>query len=480
MEYTSIKNQVARGSFWLFGANFISRGITFLSTLVLARLLTPEAFGVIGYGFLIVGAIGLIREMGFNSALIYQKRKINEAASAAILFIFCWSTFLYFLVVLLAPLAATFFREPRLVQLLRVLTLSLILNSLASVPMSLLEKEIRFKKRVIPELINLSAYGVITVIFAWLQFDYWAFVIGVLVADICQLIAAFILSPVKIRLKVDWKILRELFGFGRSVMSLGILNFLIRNIDDFFIGRMLGTVPMGIYQFSYRIANIPATNITNVLGKVLYPGFTKIAHNINRLRNAFLQSFEYVTFITIPVTLYIILITPDVIHHFFPKWIDAIVPIQLIAYFGGVRSIGSGTGSIFLAIGKPNRLIPISLTQVLFLTAFLYPVIHFWGLIGVCVLVNLSITISFVWSFLLIRKFVEISLISVSRILFIPLLFSIILMMLLSTGWLENLSDWQYYLIVLKGIGFPVLFILFSFIFSETLGNLARDLLKRE
>jgi len=125
-EHPNLKNQMVTGSFWVFGANLISRGISFLSTLILARLLTPDAFGVIGYGFLIVSAIGLIREMGFNSALIYQKTEIERAASTSIVFIFLWSILLYFLVFGLAPLASVFFREPRLTSLLRVLTISLI------------------------------------------------------------------------------------------------------------------------------------------------------------------------------------------------------------------------------------------------------------------------------------------------------------------------------------------------------------------
>lgn len=478
-EHSNLKNQMVTGSFWVFGANMISRGISFLSTLILARLLTPEAFGVIGYGFLIVSAIGLLREMGFNSALIYQKTEIERAASTSIVFIFLWSTFLYFLVFGLAPFAALFFREPRLTSLLRVLTISLILNSLSSIPMSLLSKEINFKRRVIPELLNLTVYGVVTVVFAWLGFNYWAFVIGVLSADLVQLISALILRPVKIRLKPDFPILKELFVFGKSVMGLGILNFGIRNIDDFFVGRMLGTVPLGIYNFSYRIANIPATNITNVLGKVLYPGFTKIADDTNRLREAFLKSLEYVTFITIPVTLYIILITPDVIHLFLPQWIAAILPIQLIAYFGGVRSIGSGTGSVVLAKGKPELLLPVSLTQLTFLATLLYPVTRFWGLTGVCILVNTSITISFIWSFLIVKKLTALSLKSVLRILFLPLLISVLLILILSIDFIESLINWKYYLIVLKGVGFPVLLVLVSILFTDIPKRMIEDLLGR-
>ena len=478
-EDQQLKRKVVTGSFWVFGANLISRSISLLSTFILMRLLTPDDFGVIGYGFLIVSAIGLIREMGFNSALIYQKDHIETAASASLWFITLWSIFLYTLVFLMAPLAAEFFREPRLTILLRVLTLSLIFNSCASVPMSLMERDINFKHRVIPEVANLTMYGISTAVFALLGFQYWSFVIGVLSADILQLVVAFILRPVKLRFKLEIPLLRRLFGFGKKVMSLGILNFGIRNVDDFFVGRMLGTVPMGVYQLAYRMANIPATNITNVLGKVLYPGFMKIADDLEKLKNGFIRSFRYVTFITVPLTIYIVLITPDVVRRFFPHWNDAILPIQLIAYFGGLRSIGSGLGSIFLAKGKPQLLIPISLFQMIFLSALLYPTIHFWGLIGVCILVNLSMTLSFLWTFIKAGRIIALNIEEILRVVAFPILVSFGLWALIfglsGLGGPERI----YLSMAVKIIVYPVLYLLLGWFFSATPRQLIADLFQR-
>lgn len=472
----SLKNQVIKSSFWVFGANLISRLISFISTLILARLLTPEDFGVIGYGSLIVGTVGLVREIGFNSALIYQKERVEDAAATTLIFTTLWSTFLYLLVVFLAPLAATFFREPRLTLLLRVLPISLILNSTANVPMTLLEKDILFNRRIIPEVIYHIVYGICTALFAFLGFRYWSFVIGTLCADLSQLIVAFILRPVKINPRMNLAIFKEMFGFGKNVMGLGILNFGVRNIDDFFVGRMLGTVQLGIYNFAYRIANIPATNITNVLGKILYPSFTKIADDLKALQNGFLKSLRYISFITTPLTFYIILITPDVINLFFPKWIEAIVPIQLIAYFGGIRSIGSGTGSIFLAKGQPERMLPISGFQFIFLTVLLYPTIKYFDLKGVCWLVNISMTISFFWSNLLLKPVIDINLAKVLKVLVPSLIYSvIILILILFVNYLLS-DEWKYFGLIVKGLGFPFIYLLATGIISKTPQEIWRDL----
>ena len=478
-QHQNLRNQIVTGSYWVFGANVLSRGITLLSTFVLMKILDPDNFGVIGYGFLIVSGIGLIREMGFSSALIYQKERVESAANTAFWFITIWSLFLYVLAFLLAPVAASFFREPRLTALLRVVMFSVVLNSCASISMSLMEKEINFKRRVIPELANLSVYGIVTSICAILGLRYWSFVVGVLVGDLVQFLLAFILRPIRLKFGFDKDLFHQLFGFGKNVMGLGILNFGIRNVDDFFVGRMLGTTPLGIYQLAYRLANIPATNITNVMGKVLFPGFTRLADDPIKLKSGFEKSFQYVTFVTIPITFYIVLVTPEVILRFFPQWQSAIVPIQLIAYFGGIRSISAGLGKLFLAKGVPHRLIPVSLFQFGFLSIFLYPTIHYFGLVGVCILVNIAITVAFIWSFILAANLVPITLRGILRILAKPVVISTFLFLMIYVLCVQCGDNRFAFIIMIKMVSFPVLYLIFTYCFSNVPRQLYSDFFHR-
>jgi len=197
------------------------------------------------------------------------------------------------------------------------------------------------------------------------------------------------------------------------------------------------------------------------------------------LKNGFIRSFRYVTFITVPLTIYIVLITPDVVRRFFPHWNDAILPIQLIAYFGGLRSIGSGLGSIFLAKGKPQLLIPISLFQMIFLSALLYPTIHFWGLIGVCILVNLSMTLSFLWTFIKAGRIIALNIEEILRVVAFPILVSFGLWALIfglsGLGGPERI----YLSMAVKIIVYPVLYLLLGWFFSATPRQLIADLFQR-
>lgn len=433
MNSDGLKRKVIKGSFFVMGANIVSRLISLLSTLILAKILSPEDFGIVGYGFLIVSTIGLIKEMGLNSALIYQKRNVEKFTATVFWAVLVWSAFLYMVTFLIAPLAGSFFKEPRVVLVIRVLSLSLVFTSIANIPMTLMEKDIDFKKRVIPDVIGLSSYGLISIIAAFLGFGYWSFVIGTLLSDIIQIIISFALKPIKIFIRAEKKVFKELFSFGKNVVLLNIMNFLIRNVDDFFVGRLLGTASLGIYQFSYRIGNIPATNITNVFGKVLYPGFAKISEDISRLRGAFLNSFKYISFLTIPLTVYIILIIPDFIKIFLPKWEGAILPIQLIAYFGGLRSLGSGIGSVFLARGIPGKLVPISISQLCVILILIYPLLKLLGIVGACITIDISQTLAFVLSITICSKVIALKLHDLFLAVEKTILFAIISLMLVIT-----------------------------------------------
>jgi len=470
-----LKKQFFKGSIWLFGANIFARIFSFVTTLVLAKLLTPEDFGLVGYGFLVVNTIALFKMMGFNTALIYQKDKINESASSLFWFLIIWSLFLYGVVYFISPIISSFFREVRLISLVRVLGLSLIINSISSIPTSLLEREIDFKRRVIPDVVKLLIYSIVTILLALKGFKYWSFIYGTLLADLIQLILAFLLKPVKIKFEVHFSLLREMFKFGRNIVGLSFIHFGIRNIDDFFIGRMLGTKFLGFYQFSYRIANVPATNITNVFGKILFPTFSKIADSDEKLLNAFMKFFRFIVLITVPVTFFIILIIPDFISGFYGKWESAIIPIQIISYFGLVRSVGSGMGSVFYAKGKPEKLLPVALTQFIVLSLILFPLIHFYGIIGACIAINISMTISFIGSFWELNKLVKLSFWKVFSYLAFPISISLIIYFGVSILCnLFNLSTVQFFF--LKFFTFPLLILVSYFIFIQDKKEILREL----
>ncbi|MBL7074895.1 lipopolysaccharide biosynthesis protein [candidate division KSB1 bacterium] len=473
-----LKTKTLTAAFWVGLTSAFSKIVSFATTLILARLLTPNDFGLIAYGFLIIGSIGIFREMGLNRALIYQKRDIATAANTAFFLILAWSVVLYFLAFFSSPYLALFFNESNLNLLIKIMALSLVLTSLTDVPFSLLEKEIRFKQRVIPESIQLTTYGIVSTIAAFKGCGYWSFVIGQLSADVLQLGAVWFVSEWRPRLAFSRKMAVELFGFGKNIMGLGVVFFAIRNIDDAFVGKLLGTATLGIYNFAYRIANIPATHITNVIGRIMFPVYSKISNYTFDLRNAFLKTLRVTSLVSIPVAFLIVLVTPDFINLYFEKWRAAILPIQLLAIYGLIRSLGSGMGGVFLAKGKPEIMLKISAVQLIILGIFLYPVTKLSGVTGVCALVIISIFYSFIMNYRKLKNLIGFAHNQIFQILFPILIFSSVsyIIPLIVCGLLRTETTLSIF--VLKLLLMLTIYFTLILIFFKDIRNVIWDKLK--
>ena len=403
-----LKTKVLSATFWVGTTSLFSKIVSFFSTLLLATFLTPFDFGIIAVATLIISAIGLFKELGLSRSLIVQKEELEKAASTVFILLIIWNILLYLMVYLFAPWLAGFFKEPALIAVLRVSGLSFIISSFGDVHSALLEKEIDFKGISFAEAVNLTLFGLIAVILAFLGMSYWSIVFSQLLAESVKVFALWKFSPWRPKLSVNLTIARNISYFGGGLTGIGIVNYLIRNIDDAFAAKILGLQPLGHYNFAYRIANIPATNITNVIGRIMFPTYAKISEYTFDLRNAFNKTFYITALITIPMSLGIIVFAPDFLHVFYgEKWNNAILPIQILAIFGLIRSLGSGMGSVFLAKKRVDIMLKYSLSQLGLLTLFLYPVTLVGGIVGISILTTACLLFVFCYAYPHFKKMLD-------------------------------------------------------------------------
>ena len=183
---------------------------------------------------------------------------------------------LYLIAFVLAPVLAAFYEEPVITSLIRWLGLSFTISSFRDVPLALLEKEIQFKKGAIPEMVSLSIYSIISVILVWYGYSYWGMVYGQLIAEAASVIVAWSLISWRPTFRFSKEVAREMIGYGKHIFGSNLIVFINRNIDDILIGKMLGMGTLGYYNFAYRISSIPATNITSVIVRVIFPIYAKL------------------------------------------------------------------------------------------------------------------------------------------------------------------------------------------------------------
>ncbi|MFH1085737.1 MAG: oligosaccharide flippase family protein, partial [Chloroflexota bacterium] len=262
----SLRRQVGLGLFWLTVASIASRGLGLLRKLVLARLLVPGDFGLVGYASLIIGILGLFTEMGFSSALIYRQDDVDEAANTIFILIIASSVLLYGLAWVSAPWVAGFFRNAALVSVLRVLSISLVISSVSQVPLTLMARGMGFKAKVLPEIAGGLVGSSISVALALMGHGVWAIIYGQLITSLIISILVWFFCPWRPRLRLDLRLLRQLWDYGRHIVGSQVMVFLITNVDDAFVGRFKGDEGLGLYSLAYDLSNLPATHLSRIVG----------------------------------------------------------------------------------------------------------------------------------------------------------------------------------------------------------------------
>jgi O-antigen/teichoic acid export membrane protein len=220
-------------------------------------------------------------------------------------------------------------------------------------------------------------------------FAYWSIVIGYMALSVVNLIVVFIVSPWHPTFRFHPHVVSELFGFGKYVMSNTIIVFILKNIDDFSLGRIMGTVSLGFYSLAYRIANVPATQITHMITKVAFPAMMKMSEDPERVRDFHLKAFHYLSVVNIPLAVGIICFTPSFFHIFYgTKWDAAVIPTQILAVYGLTRGLFSSTTSVFMTLGRIREIFILLLAQLVLICALIYPAIAIFEIVGLSVLLS--------------------------------------------------------------------------------------------
>jgi O-antigen/teichoic acid export membrane protein len=406
----SLKREVGLGLIWVAIATVGSRGLSFLRDMVLARLLVPGDFGLVGYALLIIGVLALFQELGFSSALIYRNGDVEQAADVTFITVIVSSIVLYGLAWSAAPLVADFFRNEALVRILRVLSLGLVISAISQVPLTLMSKQMGFKQRVIPELIAGLLGSGTSVVLALLGYGVWSIVYGQLIVSTTTTVLVWFFIPWRPRLRYDRRVARELWQYGRHIIGSQVLVFFITNIDDAFLGRMRGDADLGIYTLAYKFSNLPATHFSRMVSHVMFPAFSLVQNDIERLRRAFFRSVKFVSLVAFPITMVTIVFAEDfLVVAYGAKWFPAVVPLQFLAVYGLARAIAGNMGTVFKAGGKPKWLLYIAIWRLTMMAALLYPAIQWRGVTGVAILSAVVAMVDFVISLVLTNRIIEAS-----------------------------------------------------------------------
>jgi O-antigen/teichoic acid export membrane protein len=385
----SLKDSARTGSRWTalqFGG---SRLATFAVFLVLARLLTPEDFGIVAIATVFVALLQLLVEGGFSQALI--QRPNLEPGHVDTVFWTSVSTGLLLaggLALAAGPLSVLY-DEPLLARILPVLAVGLFISALGSTQSAQLRRALRFRPLAARAIISNVVAGGTGVVLALLGAGVWALVVQYVVLNAVQTLLLWIVAASRPGLQVSRRHFTDVFGFSRHSLGNSLLQFTNNRSDDFLIGAFLGAGPLGLYAVAYRLLTTLNDVINQTLLGVAFPVFARLQHDTARLRSAYCTVLKVGAALAFPGFGFFIIAAPEVVEVVFgARWLPAAPVMSVLAIFGALQTSLMITDSCLNAIGRPrvvlrNRLLSTSVQVAAFAVAAPFGIIWVaWALVA--------------------------------------------------------------------------------------------------
>jgi O-antigen/teichoic acid export membrane protein len=390
----SLDRSLVRGIAWTGAVKWLSQVLSWVSTIVVVRLLSPADYGLIGMATTYLALVTLINELGLGAAIITHRdlsedqiRQINTVCVLLGLAGFLVSA------VMALPLAA-FFRAPDLRDVITVMSFAYLISGFQTVPSALLQRELRFRFLAVAEGMQSILQAAVTVLLAVLGFRYWAIVLG-------GVLGTAFLTIVIVSERRLWFARPRLRAIGHAltfssqilVMRLSWLVW-IRS-DYLIIGRVLGQTALGVYSVASTLAGMPVEKITGLVGRVSFPLFSAVQHERASLRRYLLLLTEGLALAAFPLAFGLALVTDEFVMTVLgAKWADAILPLRILALLTTLRAIYPVVPQVLTVTGQAGFIMWMSVVWAVIAPLAFYGG-TWWGITGIvvtwCVLVPLSV-----------------------------------------------------------------------------------------
>lgn len=379
----SLLHDIAKGAVWTTGAQWVVQFTQFLVSIVLARLLLPSDYGLVGLAIVYMGFITIFSSLGMGPALIQRKNIDDDYISTAFWATATVSLLLFAASIVGAPYIAGFFREPRLIDIIRVAAIALLLTPLNSVLASLLTRHMQFRSLAIVEVTSAVLSQGAALIGAVSGLGVWALVVAQLIAPLARLPLLFRFNRWLPSFRFDPGRFADLVSFSSPIVGFNIINYFSRNSDKIIIGKLLGPAQLGFYDISYQLMLKPLHHVSNTISTPLFPALSSIQDDKSEVGHLYRRVVTYIALITFPMMLGLAAVADDFVHAVLgAKWAPAIPVLQILCLVGAMQSVGTTVGDIYLSQGRSDLMIKWTLVATpITVTAFYLG--SNWGIVGV-------------------------------------------------------------------------------------------------
>jgi len=365
----SLKQKTVSGLLWSFVDTFVGQGLTFIVGIILARILSPREFGLIGMITVFTAVSESFINSGFSSALIRKKDCTNIDFSTVFYFNLTAGILFFLILFFTAPFIADFFDEPQLKPIVQVLGIVLIIDSLTLIQRTILTKRIDFKLQTRISVIASLGSGVIAIVMAYKGFGVWSLVAQRIAKEGLNSIFLWLWNRWKPLLVFSMQSFRELFGFGSKLLVSGLIDTLYQNIYYLIIGKYFSAQELGYYTRADGFQRTPSQSLNGVIGRVSYPVLSSIQDDKPRLKNNYQKLIRSTMFITFVLMLGMAAVAePMIITLIGEKWRPSIIYLQMLSFVGMMYPLHalnlnmlqvSGRSDLFLKIEVIKKILAI-------------------------------------------------------------------------------------------------------------------------
>jgi PST family polysaccharide transporter len=358
-------------------------GVMLVSTAVLARLLTPGDFGLLGMAVAVTRFVEVFKQVGLGSATIQRPQLSDELSSSLFWVNVAAALVLAAVTAAVAPAVAWFYGEDRLVGVVLGLAVGLAISGAGVQPAALMKRHMRFKSLVGVELAAAASSTAIAIACASQGLGYWSLVIQMVSREAVSTVGSTLLSGLRIKRPGRATGMGESLRFGLDVSGINILNFFARNVDDILIGRFLGPQVLGLYQKAYELLMLPMRHVTGPVTGVAVPSLSRLQAEPERFRDAYRRMLDLVLIVSTPMAAWLVGSTQWIIASLLgPKWLEVVPILQAFGLLLFVQPLTSTSGWLFVSTARTREMLRWSIVgSSIVIVAVLIGLR--WGAVGV-------------------------------------------------------------------------------------------------
>lgn len=356
----STKRTMLKGMFWITIDKYSGLALSVVISMVLARLLTPDEFGLVALASVLITFISLLSNMGLGPAIIQEQNLTQKDIDSLFTFTIIVGLLLAGVYFLLSWPIARFYNNPKLIPVCQLLSVSFFFGVINNVPGSLMTKHQRFREMAVCSILMNVVTGPIAILAAYNGFGVYSLMIAPFLNSVILLFYYRRFYPCNIDLHMSLAPIKRMASFSLYQMSFELVNYFSRNLDKLIIGRWMSIRDLGYYDKSYRLMQQPQNNITSVLTPVLQPNFAKYQDDLEMMAKQYLKVISFMAAISFPLGVTLCMCGPEIICLMYgPQWEPAIPCFQILCLSLPCAMLSSTTGSIYQASNATKYLFKV-------------------------------------------------------------------------------------------------------------------------